>query len=62
MTVLNGNSIFTLKVENRNYTILAGPYQEIYAEAQELANYFKKPISIYCHGTASIFATVTHLQ
>ena len=60
--ILDGNSIFTLKVENNNYTILAGPYQEIYAEAQELANYFKKPVSIYCHGTASIFATVTHLQ
>lgn len=61
MTVLNGNSIFTLKMENKDYTILAGPYQEIYAEAQEVANFYKKPVHIYCHGTASIFATVTHL-
>ena len=59
--ILNGNSIFTLNVDNKYSTILAGPYQEIYAEAQKLANFYKKPVSIWCHGTDSIFATVTHL-
>ena len=59
--ILDGNSIFTLKVDNTYCTILAGPYQEIYAEAQEIANFHKKPVSIWCHGTDSIFATVTHL-
>lgn len=59
--ILNANSIFTVRVLNSPYAMLIAStdYREILKEAQELSNDLKKTVSIYCHGTDSIFSTIT---
>ncbi len=59
--ILNANSIFTIRVLNSPYAfeIASTDYREVLGQAQELSNDLKKTVSIYCHGTDSIFSTLT---
>lgn len=59
--ILNANNIFTIRVLNSPYAfqIASTDYREVLSQAQELSDDLRKTITIYCHGTDSIFSTIT---
>lgn len=57
--LLHGNNIFTVRYSNGTSDTVAGTYEEIRNFATDIVRRFQMDASLYCHGTASIWSTIT---
>jgi hypothetical protein len=57
--LLHGNNIFTVRYSNGTSDIVAGDYAEVRDFATEVVRSFQMTASIFCHGTDSIWSTIT---
>lgn len=57
--LLSGNNIFTIRYSNGTSDLVAGDYTEVREYATEIVASYQLIANIYCHGTASIWSTIT---
>ena len=57
--LLHGNNIFTVRFSDKTSTIVAGDYAEVCEFATKIVAKYQQTANIFCHGTDSIWSTIT---